>query len=192
MAELEIAPQETVELIAETNSERWDLEIDGTDIRLGRTEQRARREGRILRQGDRGELQAPDENEAIYAHNPSSVRSATLTLDPVGFLWDRAPRYSLSGITDSIETNNYDDGGAFDHDGSAYPYTVDPGGPTIQELIITTNEDIIAEITTETGTVIPLPLAGSGGSFDFWNIDLVEFQDPNATGARVAGGWAGE
>jgi hypothetical protein len=90
-----------------------------------------------------------------------------------------------------LEVDNYGDGGAFDHDGSAYPYTLDPE-QTIQELIITTAGDIVARITTVEQDTFDLPLAGARGAFDKWEIESVEFRDPNATASRIAGGWAGE
>lgn len=95
---------------------------------------------------------------------------------------------STSGV---VQTDNYEEGGAFDYNGTAYPYTVDPA-ETIEELVITTSGDIVARITTTSGTTFDLPLAGGSGTFDKWSIDVVEFQDPNATGDRIAGGWAGE
>ncbi len=91
----------------------------------------------------------------------------------------------------SLETNDYDEGDGFDFDGSAYPYSINPA-ETIKELVVTTSGDVVAEITTISGTTFELPLAGGSGSFDRWNIDSVKFRDPNATGERVAGGWAGE
>lgn len=91
----------------------------------------------------------------------------------------------------SLETNDYDEGDGFDFDGSAYPYTINPS-EVIHELVITSADNIDAEITTVSGTTFTLPLASSTGAFDRWNIDKVVFKDPNATTARIAGGWAGE
>lgn len=95
------------------------------------------------------------------------------------------------GQTGSIETNDYDYGDAFEFDGSAYPYLVDPA-ETIHELTVTESADVYARITTNGGNTFDLPLKGGTGTFDRWNIDSVEFVDPNGTGASVAGGWAGE
>ncbi|WP_410765790.1 hypothetical protein [Haloferax sp. DFSO60] len=91
----------------------------------------------------------------------------------------------------TVETDNYAHGDAFDFDGSAYPYSLNPA-ETIQELIITTAGDIVAHITTTGGDTFDFPLAGSVVAVDKWEIDTVEFRDPNGTAARLAGGWAGE
>ncbi|WP_058826726.1 hypothetical protein [Haloferax sp. Q22] len=91
----------------------------------------------------------------------------------------------------TVETDNYAHGDAFDFDGSAYPYTLNPA-ETIQELVITTSGNVIARITTTGGDTFDLPLASGAGSFDKWEIDSLEFRDPNGTTSRIAGGWAGE
>lgn len=92
----------------------------------------------------------------------------------------------------AFETDNYEEGGGFDHDGSAYPYTVDPADQFIQELTITNAGDVDAVITTVSGTTFTLRLAGSVGVWDKWSIDSVTFEDPRGTGAPISGGWAGE
>lgn len=97
-------------------------------------------------------------------------------------------RTNASGV---IETDNYPNGDAFSFDGTAYPYTVNPA-ETIQELIITRSADVVARITTTGGDTFDIELAGSLPSFNFWEIDQVEFRDPDLTGAAIAGGWAGE
>ncbi|ELZ94906.1 hypothetical protein C440_07517 [Haloferax mucosum ATCC BAA-1512] len=91
----------------------------------------------------------------------------------------------------TIETDNYAHGGGFDFDGSTYPYTLNPA-ETIQELVITIAGNITARITTTGGDTFDLKLAGGTGTFDKWEIDSVEFRDPNGTNSRIAGGWAGE
>lgn len=93
--------------------------------------------------------------------------------------------------TGSLETNDYDVGAAFDFDGSAYPYSINPA-EVIHELLVTQAGDIDAEITTVGGSTFALRLAGATGTFDRWNIDSVTFRDPRATGAALSGGWAGE
>ncbi|MBV0903917.1 hypothetical protein [Haloarcula salina] len=95
------------------------------------------------------------------------------------------------GQTGSIETNDYDNGDGFQHDGSSYPYSHNPAG-TIQELILTEAGDIDMEVTTVGGDTFSLRLAGSTGVFNRWNIDSVTFRDPRGTAAPVYGGWAGE
>jgi hypothetical protein len=97
-------------------------------------------------------------------------------------------RTNASGV---IQTDNYAHGAAFDFDGSTYPYSLNPA-ETIQELNITASGDIIARITTTGSDTFDLPLASASASFGKWEIDSVEFRDPHATGARIAGGWAGE
>lgn len=91
----------------------------------------------------------------------------------------------------TVETDNYPHGDAFEHDGTAYPYTVNPAA-TIQELTIIESGDMYARITTTGGDTFDLPLRGGHGVWDKWEIDEVEFVDPDGTGAAIAGGWAGE
>jgi hypothetical protein len=91
----------------------------------------------------------------------------------------------------SMETNNYSEGDAFDFDGSAYPYTVNPAF-VIRELNITASDNVVARISTTSGTTFDFPLASRVGAWDHWDIDSVEFRDPDGTAARIAGGVAGE
>lgn len=98
---------------------------------------------------------------------------------------------STSASNGSVETNNYDEGGTIDEDGSAYNYTVDPT-ETIQELIITECGNIDAEITTTSGTTFTIPLRGATLALDTVSIDSVVFKDPNGTSAALYGAWVGE
>lgn len=91
----------------------------------------------------------------------------------------------------TVQTDNYEAGAAYDFDGSAYPYQVNPA-ETIQELLVTRSADVVARITTIQGDTFDFELAGTTGSFEGWEIDQIEFQDPNGTAARISGGWAGE
>jgi hypothetical protein len=59
-------------------------------------------------------------------------------------------------------------------------------------LLITRSADVVAHITTIQGDEFSFPLAGTLGSFEGWEIDSVEFLDPDGTGAAISGGWAGE
>ena len=96
----------------------------------------------------------------------------------------------VSGVG-SLETDDYDYGDAFDVDGSAYPYLINPA-ETIQQLVITESGDVDARITTNGGDTFDLRLRGGTGAFDRWNIDSIEFRDPRGTAAALSGGWAGE
>jgi hypothetical protein len=92
--------------------------------------------------------------------------------------------------TGSLETNDYDHGGAFDASGANLPTTVNPAR-TIQEVSFTaTPDDGVAVITTVGGDQFDLALAGGTGTWDRWNIDSIELKSPS--GGRIAGGWAGE
>jgi hypothetical protein len=94
------------------------------------------------------------------------------------------------GQTGSLETNDYDNGDAFDVSGADYPAAVNPP-ETIHELIVTRSpDDGSVEIHTVGGDVFELSLAGGTGSFDRWNIDKIVLK--SASGGRIAGGWAGE
>ncbi|WP_336359052.1 hypothetical protein [Haloarcula sp. CGMCC 1.6347] len=95
------------------------------------------------------------------------------------------------GQTGSLETNDYDNGSGFEHDGTNYPYSENPA-ETIHELILTEAGDIDMEITTVGGDTFTVRLSGSTGVFNRWNIDEVTFKDPRGTAAPVFGGWAGE
>jgi hypothetical protein len=92
----------------------------------------------------------------------------------------------------AIETDNYRQGGGFDFDGSAYPYTVDPTDFDIQVIHITKASDIVLEITTLTGNTFDVPLAGGSGVIDWIEVDNFTLKDPNNTNARVAGSYGGE
>lgn len=95
--------------------------------------------------------------------------------------------------TGSIETNDYDHGSEFDVEGTgAYPHTINPAETIDELLIMTSGTKIVASITTTGGDVIDLPLVGGEGSIDSYNIDEVTLKDPDGTGDRTAGGWAGE
>jgi hypothetical protein len=94
------------------------------------------------------------------------------------------------GQTGSLETNDYDNGDAFDASGADLPLAVNPA-ETIHELIVTRSpDDGFVEIHTVGGDVLDLPLAGGTGSFDRWNIDKIVLK--SSSGGRISGGWAGE
>ena len=92
-----------------------------------------------------------------------------------------------------VQTDNYDYGDGFDFDGTNYPYTVQTDR-IIQSLILTH----VAEPTTMTvetihGDVFDVYVPdGLTGSFSDWEIEAVTFYDPDGTGGRISGGWAGE
>jgi hypothetical protein len=91
----------------------------------------------------------------------------------------------------TVQTDNYQNGGTFEYDGSAYPYSLNPA-ETIQQLSFTESGGVYARITTIQGETFDLALNGTVGSWEGWEIDSVEFRDPDATAAALAGGWAGE
>jgi len=91
----------------------------------------------------------------------------------------------------TIQTDNYPHGDGFSFDGSTYPEEVNPAA-VVQELVVTQSADLVLHITTIQGDEFDIPLAGSVGSFDGWEIDAVEFRDPDGNGDPIAGGWAGE
>jgi len=100
-----------------------------------------------------------------------------------------------SGVVDvgtvrGTASDRFESGDASDKDGSAYPYTVSPGA-TIKELAVDPGAEIAAEITTTGGDTFTVPVTGKV-IWDRWDIDSVEFQDPDATGARLIWWWAGE
>jgi hypothetical protein len=95
----------------------------------------------------------------------------------------------------SIATDNYPYGGGFDFDGSAYPYTIDTANTqaaTFQEIYLTDADDIDMTIKTALGDTFTIPIKGTIGSWDGFEIDTVTFEDPNGTAAALSGGWAGE
>lgn len=96
-----------------------------------------------------------------------------------------------TNATGTMETDNYEHGGAYSFDGSAYPYSVNPA-ETIQELWVTRSADVVARITTTGGDTFDLELAGRPIVSDKWEIDSVEFRDPNGTTDSISGGYAGE
>lgn len=95
----------------------------------------------------------------------------------------------------SIQTNNYPHGGAFSHDGSNYPYTLDAGSEGInllQAIHLTTAGDIVMEVTNEAGETFKVPLNSTIGEWSDWEMSKVVFRDPNGTAADLDGSWAGE
>jgi hypothetical protein len=92
---------------------------------------------------------------------------------------------------DTVETERYVKGGQFDEGGGSYPYTIAPD-ETIKVLHITDAGNIVAACDLVNGDTVQIPMAGGVGIIDWLEIDAVEFQDPNGTGARIAGSWAGE
>lgn len=98
--------------------------------------------------------------------------------------------------TGVVETDNYSEGGSFTvgNGTNAYPYTLDPAGATIQELVISeTGSDIRADLTTKTGNIISdFHLRGAALAMDKIEIDAITFKDPNATGSATFGLWTGE
>jgi hypothetical protein len=100
-----------------------------------------------------------------------------------------------SGVVDVADvrgtaSDRFEAGDAADEDGSAYPYTVDPA-ETIKELGVEPGAEIVAEITTTGGDTFVVPVTGKV-IWDRWDIDSVEFQDPDGTAARLIWWWAGE
>jgi hypothetical protein len=51
--------------------------------------------------------------------------------------------------------------------------------------------EIAVEVTTTDGDVITLPV-NSSAVIDSYDVESIQIQDPNNSGARVAGSWAGE
>lgn len=98
---------------------------------------------------------------------------------------------TLQAIQDSVDTNHYQNGNAGDEDGSAYPYTISPA-ETVKELGVQIVEaEIVATITTTSGRQFDVPFA-SETVWNRWDIESVEFRDPDGTNARVVWWWAGE
>jgi hypothetical protein len=95
-----------------------------------------------------------------------------------------------SGTLETQSETTYPQGGDFNKDGSAYPYTLNPA-ETIQELILTKIGDIELTVTTSGGDTIVVDV-DSAAVFNRWEIASVQFSDPNATSAQLAASWAGE
>lgn len=87
-------------------------------------------------------------------------------------------------------STTYPNGGDFNKAGGTYPYTLNPA-ETIQELVVTKVGDIEMDITTTGGQVVTVDL-DSPAVFNRWEIDSVDFRDPNNTSAQLAASWAGK
>jgi hypothetical protein len=203
-----IPGSERVQVVTQDQIERDALTLyideDGSDVRLfaSSTDEG---EGFPFRAGD--EIPVPEESGLFSSHYADGLWMETVGNDATavqvlkGVALRRNPRRRnvvegtdgvlTTSTVGSIETDNYTLGDGFDFDGGSYPYSVDPTA-TIQELVITTAGNVEAEITTDGGSTFTLPLAGGSGAFDKWSIASVTFRDPENTGARLAGGWAGE
>jgi len=89
----------------------------------------------------------------------------------------------------SLDTNDYPEGDAAEI--SAYPHSINPP-EVVKELGFTkVGSRIDVKITTTSGTSFTL-LLESNFTFDRWDIDSVELQDPNNNTPTVAYFWAGE
>lgn len=92
MGEITIDSGEVKQLVKRGESREFYIEIEGGDVRLGRTSQEARTTGRAAPRGDRGPLKLASD-EALWAYNPSGG-TATVRFDNNGFIWRREPRTS--------------------------------------------------------------------------------------------------
>lgn len=92
----------------------------------------------------------------------------------------------------SMQTDNYDHGGAFEFDGTAYPYTVDPVDRLIQEVMLTDAGDIDMTVETIHGDTFTVRLADTVGRWQIWEIESLTFEDPRGTAAPLYGAWGGE
>jgi hypothetical protein len=92
-------------------------------------------------------------------------------------------------VSANVKTGSYPRGASFDT--STYPVTISPG-ETIQQLLLSiVGAEIAVEVTTTDGDVITLPV-NSSAVIDSYDVESIQIQDPNNSGARVAGSWAGE
>jgi len=90
----------------------------------------------------------------------------------------------------AFETDNYGEAGTIQI--TAYPTTIDPD-EFIENLIITeTGTEIVATITTKTGTKFDAHLRGAGIDMDTLEVDQITFKDPTGSGAATYGWWVGE
>lgn len=107
----------------------------------------------------------------------SAVRSAT------------ASELSVT-VGDTVETDNYATGDAFDLAGGE---SLNPAD-VIQELIVTDvpSSDLVISITTTGGDTFDFPHRGGTFTLDKLEIDSVDIGDPSGTGESVTGVWAGE
>lgn len=85
---------------------------------------------------------------------------------------------STETLTEAVGLNN---------DGSNYPYTVDPDGD-IREIVITACDDIVMHCWGDgfTADEWDVHLKGGTGSFESWELEKVEFRDPNETAAPLS------
>lgn len=198
---IQIDPGETTTIIGPSDPRgKYSLSVEDENVRVHSVRGQVR-DGEKLRPGEEGELEVHRSDGRIFAHNPTeNANTAVMSVRKTNFSLIKRSTTVVSGggghpiqttTTGTVQTDNYDYGDAFDYDGSAYPYTIDPAA-TIQELVITDAGGIDAEITTEQGDTFTLPLAATVGSWEGWEIDIVTFRDPAGTTARIAGGWAGE
>lgn len=95
----------------------------------------------------------------------------------------------------SIQTDNYPRMGAFEHDGTAYPYSLDVANlpaDVIQVLKFTDTGDIDMVVTNQAGDQSRIRVASTVGNWGEYEIESVTFEDPRGTAAPLYGAWAGE
>ncbi len=83
-------------------------------------------------------------------------------------------------------------GAGFDtNDSASFPISVSPSATVTEILLPVVGAELQLSITTTAGDVVSIPLTGPS-VIDTWRVDSFEITDPNNSGARVAGAWAGE
>jgi hypothetical protein len=126
------------------------------------------------------------EADGLWAETETSANTELIILKGTA-IRRNVRREVNASVANIVETNNYTELTGFDNDGSAYPYTFDPGW-IIQEIGVTQSANVDMVVTTIDGDQETIPLASRSATLDHLAVDKVEFQDPNNTGAAI-GGW---
>lgn len=76
-------------------------------------------------------------------------------------------------------------------DTASYPVSVTPDATISDILLPVVTSEIAVTLTLTSGDTVTIPVTGPA-TIDSYRVSSFEITDPNNTGSRVAGSWAGE
>lgn len=186
MSNVTVPPDQWTELVPETYEDDYSFVIRDAPVYISVGDEPARPvAGLPLQDGviQSGEI---DRGDAIYARSQVDT-AASIRVVP-GIRIDGSNERAVT-VSANVQTDSYPRGDSFDT--SSYPVTIDPP-ETVQEVLLSiVNAELAVTITTTDGDTIVLPI-NSKSTIDSYDMDKVEITDPNNSGSRVAGGWAGK
>jgi hypothetical protein len=186
MAEETVPGDEWVELVPSNFEDDYSVVVEDAPIYLYPGDKPAQPvAGLPLREGaiQSGQL---DRLTALWGRSQTDVNASVRVVPNIRI--DGSNERAVT-VQTAVQTDTYERGDQFDS--SSYPITLDPA-ETIQHVLLSVvNAEVAVEITTTDGDVVTLPI-DTRSSIDSYTAEKVVIRDPNNSGARTAGGWAGE